>query len=323
MRRILIYLLFSLFLAGCKLQADSYSEYDKSDPSKTYRLRVNPIPGSNYHYEVTNETTMSMEVEGKEIENENGSVVQIGYKVDKDTASDGLLLTMQFEKIRMYSKNNGNLKEIDADNGTMSGDPVEKLFAILKETKLQSTLSPRGETKLITGFNEIGNKIMAAFPATDEATRMGIEAQWNKTIGDNLIKSNIDQFFKLFPDSAVRVGDTWKIGNKLAGQLPLVVKNIYTLKAINDDIIIIESQGTITTNNPTTDIMGIGNNVVATLTGEQQGEYEMEAKTGMLIRSRVKGNTKGTIQVMGREIPIKIKTDLRINGTKNGDVSIR
>ena len=61
----------------------------------------------------------------------------------------------------------------------MSIDPVERLFAILKETKLQSTISPTGETKLITGFNEIGDKIKAAFPATADNTMMGIEVQWN------------------------------------------------------------------------------------------------------------------------------------------------
>lgn len=315
MNKTFLYISAIVFFTGCKLQGDTNREYDKYDPSKTYKLRVNPMPGSNYHYEITNETEMSLDVDGKKIENVNKSDIGINYKIDKDTANN-FLFTLQFYKIHLYSKNNDKIKEIDASNGTLSIDPVEKMLAILKETTLQSIVSPAGESKVITGFKEIGDKIMAAFPATDPNAKFAIEMEWNKTIGENLVKKNTDQLFNFFPDSTVHLGDSWKLASKQEGEIDYVVKNVFTLKAINNDIAIIESHGIITTENATSNYTGLGNNSIANLSGEQEGEYQMETKTGMLINCRIKANINGTIQVMGREIPIKIKSSVNITGRK-------
>jgi hypothetical protein len=72
---------------------------------------------------------------------------------------------------------------MDANNGAMSIDPVEKMLGILKETSLQSTISPTDETKSIMGLKEISDKIMAAYPATDEDTKTAIGIQLDKTVG--------------------------------------------------------------------------------------------------------------------------------------------
>jgi hypothetical protein len=61
--------------------------------------------------------------------------------------------------------------------------------------------------------------------------------------------------------------------------------------------------------------LGFGN-VAADLKGKQQAEYEMETKTGMLISCKMKADVEGTMQAMGREIPMIIKTSLKITGRK-------
>ena len=52
------------------------------------------------------------------------------------------------------------------------------------------------------------------------------------------------------------------------------------------------------------------------LKGSQEGEYEMETKTGMLISCRLSATVEGTIQTMGQQIPITIKTSVKIDGRK-------
>jgi hypothetical protein len=313
----LIYFAIPLFVTACNLRSESNVKSDNHDPTKTYKLQVKPVPGSNYHYDVINETEMSLEVDEKKIKNINKSDIGINYKISKDSLDD-LLFTLQFDRIHIYTKNNDKIKEMDANSGAMSIDPVEKMLAILKETTLQSTISPTGETKIITGFKEIGDKIIAAFPGTDENTKLGIRSQLNKTIGEALVKKNMDQQFKIFPDSPVHIGDTWKLATKEEGEISYAITNIFTLKAINNDIAIIESHGTVTTENVTSNIAGLNNNAVSDLKGEQEGEYEMETKTGMIINSRIKANVTGTIHVMSRTIPIKIKSSVKMNGQKVG-----
>jgi hypothetical protein len=222
---------------------------------------------------------------------------------------------LQFDKIHLYSKTGDNIKEMDADN-TLSGDPVVKLLGVLKEIVFQSTLDSNGEVVILSGFKEISDKIIAAFPSTDPATRNALETELNKTIGEKLVKQNTSQLFQTFPDTPVHIGSTWKLTTKQQGDLTSMVDNLFTLKAINDNIAVIESHGTITTENATSNIGGLSNNVVSNLKGEQEGEYEIETKTGMLINSHVKSNITGTIQVKSRTIPIKIKSSVKMSGKK-------
>jgi hypothetical protein len=302
------------FIVSCKTGPDSNRDYDKYDPDKTYKLQLNPSPGSSYYYDITNETEIGIEVDGKDAENINKSNTGIRYKIDKDS-SGNFLLTMQFDKIHIYTKNNGTEKKADAGNGIMSVDPVEKMLAMLKDATLTSTVSNTGKIRNVTGYKELGEKILAAFPATDDNTKIALESQWDKVIGQGLLRKNLDQLFQIFPDSAVHLRDTWKLTSKQEGDLNMTVKNVYTLKAINSDIAIIESEGKITGDNAETGLMGHGATVIS-LQGGQQGEYEMEAKTGMLISSRIKADVKGTIRMMGRQVPVRIKTSVKMNGKK-------
>ncbi len=136
-----------------------------------------------------------------------------------------------------------------------------------------------------------------------------------KTIGSGVVKNTMDQLFKVFPDSAIHIGDTWKIDSKQEGELPMITKSIYTLKAINDDIAIISSEGIITSGEFNS-IMGY-NNATLNLEGKQTAEFEVETKTGMLINGKIKAAINGKLELMGKEIPVEIKTSVKMNGSKH------
>ena len=141
------------------------------------------------------------------------------------------------------------------------------------------------------------------------------QQQWEKTVGKEVVKNNLDQLFKVFPDSAIHIGDTWKINSTQEGELPMTIKSIYTLKAINDDIAIISAEGILTSNGASNSVMGY-KDATAVLNGEQKAEFEIETKTGMLINGRITTKVDGKLQMMGREIPVKIKSSVKMNGKK-------
>ena len=134
-------------------------------------------------------------------------------------------------------------------------------------------------------------------------------------IGNGIIKKNMDQVFKIFPDSAIHIGDTWKMDSREEREISLNVKSIFTLKTINDDIAIINSEGTITSDNLPSTLMGLSG-VIANLKGTQKGQFEVETKTGMLISCKIKADVDGNVKMMGREIPTDIKNSVTISGKK-------
>ncbi len=301
-------------VASCKTQGDSVSDSDKYDPDKTYRLQLNPAAGSSYQYEITNETEIDLTVDDKKVENVNRSEVGLSYTIEKDSLGN-FLFTMRYDTIHIYTKKNGDESEADAANAQMTLNPVEKMIGILKNATIVTTVTPGGEIKSMTGYKEVGEKIMAGFAPDDANSRRIAEGQWEKAVGEELVKKNMDQLFKIFPDSAVHLGDTWNLTSRQEGDLSLVVKGHYKLKAINSEIAIIESEGKIASISNATNGMGVGTTLAA-LDGEQKGQFEMEAKTGMLISCKIKARMEGTIQMAGREIPVVIETSVIMKGKK-------
>ena len=309
------YILGLLFLAvSCKLQPDSNRNYDDYDENKVYKLQLNPAPGSVYQYEVYNETEIDIDAETKEVHTANKSEVELNYAVGKDSA-DNFVFKTTYDKIKLYTKNGDTETEADANNATVSIDPVEKMLGILKSARIAATVNSRGEMIGVSGYKELEDKLMAGFPEDDQYSRSMAKAQWEKVVGEGVVKNTLDQLFKIFPDSAIHIRDTWKLSSKQGGELPMNVKNIYTLKAINNDIAIIASEGIVTSDVKSNIVMGY-NGVTANLKGEQKGEFEIETKTGMLINSRVTASVEGNLQVMGKEIPIAIKTSIKMSGRK-------
>ncbi|HEV8284841.1 MAG TPA: DUF6263 family protein [Chitinophagaceae bacterium] len=305
-------LLAIAILISCKTTPDSNRDY--ADKSKIYKLQLSPLPGSKYHYDITNQSEIKIELDGKKTNNLTKSDVGVYYDINKDSAGN-LLLAMSYDKIHLYSKNRDNETDIDAANADATLNPLEKMLGALKEANIKATLSPQGEVSNMQGYKEIGDKIISEFAVNDINAKDVMKTQWEKIVANGIVKSNVDELFKIFPDSAVHVGDSWKLSSKHGDEIGLNVKNIFTLKTINNDIAIIQSEGIISADSSSNNALGFGN-VAADLKGKQQAEYEMETKTGMLISCKMKADVEGTMQAMGREIPMIIKTSLKITGRK-------
>jgi Family of unknown function (DUF6263) len=301
-------------IASCKTQPGSNREYDKFDPNKTYSLKLNPVAGSSYHYDILNESQTGVELEDKKTGSETKTAIGVNFKISKDSSGD-FLLNILYDKIHLYSKNGETETDADAANAAGTFNPIEKMLGILKDANITATVSPAGEIKDMSGYQELGDKIIASMAPDDFNGKEIAKAQWEKQIGDRLVRNSMDQLFKIFPDSSVHLNDNWKITSKQESDMGLQMKNTFTLKAINSDIAVISVRGKITNDNETANVLGM-NNVKLDLNGEQEGEFEMETKTGMLINCSMKANVKGSIQVIDREVPIKIKTSVKIDGRR-------
>jgi hypothetical protein len=313
MRKYFYYTL--LFLGSCKSQPESKREYDKYDPDKTYKLQLNPGSGAAYHYDITNESEIKIEVDGKKVNTINNTNIGANYKAGKDS-SGNFIFSVAYDKIQIHTKTGDKESDADAANAAASIDPVEKMLGILKDAVIVTTVKPNGEIVNITGYKEISDKIMASFSSRDEMSGNLIKTQLDKLVEDRLIKNNLNQFFKIFPDSVVHLNDSWRQTSKQEGELNLTIKSLYTLKAINSDIAIIQSEGTITSDGNTISSMGFAGGIMSELKGKQEAEFEMEAKTGMLIGCKIRANIEGTIRIMGREVPVKITNTVKMNGRK-------
>jgi hypothetical protein len=131
-------------------------------------------------------------------------------------------------------------------------------------------------------------------------------------VEENLVKKNMNQLFELFPDSAVHVGDKWKIRTNQKDDVAFKVNNIFTFTSIDDGIAYLDSHGKISADSSSANLMGY--TVNSTINGEQKGEYELNVKAGMPQQIKVSLDIDGVIQVNGRDIPFTLASTVKMKG---------
>jgi len=279
------------------------------DPTRVYQLRLNPPTGSKYQYDISNRSNYKFEVEDKKIANLSKVNASMLYTLDKDTTGD-FVFHIQYDKIHVYTKNDDAESDLDAANAANSIDPVEKLLGGLKDANIVAKISPAGEVLSVSGFREMYNKYVNPASASNAFQSNIVKQRWDNLIGEEMINKNMEQLFRIFPDSAVRVGDKWKLSSRQKGEIALNTSNSFTLKGIQDQTAFLESEGAITSDSVA---QFMNNTVSSNLKGNQKGEFQVDMKTGILLNAKVEVTVQGTLQVIGREVPLTISSQMKMN----------
>ena len=298
------------FLFSCKLPESKISARDND--SVVYHLRLNPLSGSEYHYDISSKMEMKVVLEGQKVESKNHSTVGVNYIINKDSTGNYVFKVL-YDKVNLYSKNGDKETDADAGNAGYSSDPVEKMLGALKNSRLTAIISPEGKLVHLDGYEDLSTQLMTGLP-DNVNTRLTARKHLDKLIGEGMIKQSFEQLFRIFPDSLVRIGEKWKLNSTQSNEFNLIVKNNYKLTGIEDGLASIISESEMESDpNP---VAMMGYSVKPNLKRNQTGEYLVETKTGMLLNSKVEAHIEGTIQLMGKELPVKINSTLDIKGRK-------
>ncbi len=308
------YLIFSTLLIfySCKIYPGDDQIYIDPEGAK-FDLNIKPQVGAAYAYQVSTTTETLLEVEDRKVENSNKATIEMSYAIDMDSAGD-YLFGVSYDKIRMNTKNGDVESSADADNASFSLNPVDQMLGALKDAKLVATISPAGEVKNINGYNELSAQLMSNLSPTDPNARGIAQKHIDRLIGEGMIENNLTQLFKMFPDSAVRVGERWKILSKQKGEFTMNATTTYQLKRIDGGTVHIISKSEMSADESPQTVMGTS--VQSNLKGTGEGAYQLEAATGMLMKAITTSEISGTIQLMGKEIPIEVKMKTTIEGRR-------
>lgn len=314
-KKIIIQFLFCLLLiqslTGCHYSGGAAKNEDVN--SKRYHLRLNAPEGANYHYEIENQTKTVVTVNDEDRKTESLTRVEFDYHVSRDS-SGNLLLAFDYQNIALDTKTKDSHTVAEASPNILPLTPVEKMLDLMRKAKIVVVVRPTGEIAETRGYDELGRKIIALFDANDNRGREFAAQQWEGGAGGGMLRSNFSQLFEIFPDSTIKLGDTWRMKSMEKGEIPFQVKGTFTLKDVNDDFAVIDGNGTLESD---TLVSILGQNDVQTkLEGKQDARLELESKTGVLLNSKINIDLKGTLILMGEEVPVEITTKISIKGKR-------
>lgn len=144
----------------------------------------------------------------------------------------------------------------------------------------------------------------------DASTKFALRKKWQDAVTE--MQQSLSQ--NLFPgfvkDSMLTKGSAWTVKVKdKALEIPVELETIFRLDSWNDTYANISSSASI-------DIDNVISSQVAgakvQLKGEQKGEYKIDLSTGLVSVSIIKTNAKGSVQMLGKTIPVSIENEVRV-----------
>lgn len=252
MKKHFTFIISLLVISGCNIRPGG--DRGTTSRDKILQLKLRPNSGADYDYNVVNETATKFEVDDKTVESNNKTEYLVNYLIRKDTG-ENLQVEIRYKKIHIYTKKNDEETDIDADNADASADPVEKMLGTLKQARITATVNHSGEVIRLDGYQEIANQYLSQVNASLNE-KIAAQNQWKQLVEKSLVKNNVSRLFKIFPDSAVHIGDKWKMEYRDEGNFNITVKDLLSLKSIEDGKAIVESNGHISSDTSATSIMG-------------------------------------------------------------------
>lgn len=296
---------FLCFFSCSGFRRDSGTQYSS-------RLRL-PI-GNRWYYTLSSELHTTAEIGDQKHESGRKTEVGLVYEVlraDRDT----IALKVTYDKLHITMHNDGQDKEITGKPGGNADDPLETLFGSLLGNSITVYLNPRGEVLGVVGYDTIGQKILASTGVTNEAVRNKIRTQLDKFVGAEFINAIFQQEFRLFPDSAVRIRGSWSRQTKPSEEFKIGMNTTFSLESIDGPLARVDIRSDLV--NKTGDTVNLlGSQATADLDGNERGRFEVDTATGMLVSGETRLSLEGKVEVMGRDVPVKIISERKAEGKR-------
>ncbi len=304
-------LAFPVMVSACK-ESTNLKNVKGTSAQSTYSLRLEPEVGLRYNYDILSESKTTYEIGGEEKESGNSIKMNVSYETSKDS-SNNLLFHITYNRFKAKIETENQERNLDASNTLVEAPPAEKMFAAFKGAQLKAVISPKGDVKSLTGLSELF-KHMEQIAGDDEEALSMLKNSVQKNMGPEYFQNIIESMFKLFPDSALNIGQSWELENTVNNEFKSSVKSVFTLRKISDGIAFLDVKGVVVSNDEKVAVQGV--NALVNLEGTQEGEVQIEEKTGMLLQSNLKLKAKGAIDVTARKIPFTFQTKNEVKGEK-------
>jgi hypothetical protein len=302
--RYCIWLAVVLFMLSCGNAGDG----------RKYQFALKLSPGQKFYFDLSNEMRSKIAVDDKKVENRSLANIGLIYEVLKDSAGS-YSVRIVYDKIRVKLKDNKGEQQLDADNAVSSFDPVEKMLGNLKGASLVVTLDKKGNIRDIAGSREIAEKVMSGVRGQGMYMEQSMEQLMSQFAGDIFVRNNLAQSFRLFPDSGIHIGDSWNQQYTQTADINFEADAKYTFTRIKNGLAEIEMASTIANaKNQQTSVMG--QQVASDIKGKHNGIIRIDTATGLLLNQSTSTAMEGTVQVMGRQMPIELNLKRQMNGRK-------
>lgn len=253
-------------------------------------------PGQTISIITELKATVSQEVMGNAIDFTMNGAATHSYKVTNAT-DDNSTFHHEVKQVTFNFNGMGQKSSFDSDNKKdmegVFGPPVKDIL----NKSFDMIIDPAGKTLLVKPEN-------IELAATDD--RQAIVFNMLKDVTSVVYppKKNEASFFKVLPDTAVGINDSWEeTSEKENGKF----NTVYTLFAITDTTIVIDLKGNSAF---VTKAEMMGMPTTTSMNNHYTGKIILDKATGILHEKTIITESTGSTEAMGGTMPVTSKTTM-------------
>jgi hypothetical protein len=204
-----------------------------------------------------------------------------------------------------------------ASNADPSVVAMSKTMGAMVGEAISVTMAANGAVRRIDGTQKIIDKLMADLPRDPMAG--GLAQNIKAMLGENALRSSLEQSFSRLPDGPVKPGDTWtaeqSIGADAVGKI--VGSSTFTLKAIEGTGDAVLARVAVSLTLRQQDVPASGSSMSVRLgTGKGQGELIFRVGQGIVERNSMNTEMASTASVRGPDgSPVTLQNSTRTQMT--------
>lgn len=222
-----------------------FSDTVSVQPAKdSVPLRFNFQKGKVYNY------AMSFDVNQSKGDQKRSTLMKWNFDMEVvDSKKDIKTIKTTYKKIEMtmdMGMGGDQKMEFSSEKEVDAMDFMQlpsKMFSIIKGKSFTMEVDEKGEIVSITGFDKIGESVIAEMNLPAEMKPM-MQQNFKKQFSDDNVKEMFGQWFDVYPGKHVKVGDTWKRNAKISG-LQQTASTLYTVKNIKGNRVYVSGESKI------------------------------------------------------------------------------
>jgi len=272
--------------------------------AQTYDLKLNLKKGQHYKQSMIMDMDMNQSIAGQEMKVGTKMQFEFTQTVKSITSKGDFEIESEYSRVAMDMDAMGQQMSYDSNVKDTTDNEFSKTFSksfgkILGK-KFTIVLTPKGKVVEIKGFKELIEALEKG--KMDASTKKLIEG----TFDEHKMTSSFESSYHMLPDNPVKIGDSWAQKKSVESMFPIDISTTYTLKEVNNGIAKIMVKGDFTIKKD--DYEANGMTMKINFTGGYDGFYDLDINTGISNSAQINMPMKGTMEVMGMEVPVIVKS---------------
>ncbi len=281
--------------------------------AKKVELKYTLEKGAEISFKMVTDQDISQEVMGQSQATTTSQTQVMVFTVLDVTAEGNYLMKRKIAGLKVLVSSPMGDMEYNSDEPSADG-PFKETLGWLTETPLEFVMSSSGEILEIMDAEKLAEEFTAKFSGggVESQMVMGLAGQFSSEEG---IIQSLGSMLLKYPEGKIKIGTPWEVESKMQQVINFKNTTSIQVKEASEDEAILALDGKIELGEGDNTMEMQGMEMEYDLAGGSQGSFEVDLKTGLVIKAERITTISGVISVDSPQLPAPMSIPMTIKTT--------